>query len=630
MCLRSLRRFVLGFLLLLCGASLARAYFPLATQWPSNVGIVVMELQLGSSSGTLIDGATSWGQSAEGALAEWNQHLPRFEFRIVRNSTVPIRANDGKNSVFFSTTNFGKSFGSRTLAVTTSWTLNGRRTEADVVFNTNKSFNSYRGPVRRASDGGNLNDFHRVALHEFGHALGLDHPDEHGQAVTAQMNSAVGDLDSLAQDDIAGGNALWGGIQKAALQSPAPGATLSGASVTFRWSAGSGVSNYQLYVGRTKGKAEIFNSNPLTTLTQTVDNLPLDGSTIHVRLWSKIGANWQFTDYTFKAALARLPNLTLYKPPGWSGTLVLSNATGTSTDGALRSGLEAYLDFGPWNNGNADVAAQWSAAIYLDDALVQTQQFPSGLGANVYYSDILDRSVGTLSAGPHTVKVILDADRSIPESNEADNVFEKAIFVGGPIVDSDSDRLDDLWEVRYARNLIDLSATGDFDRDGFTDAEEFQRGSDPLIRTAKTNQPDGLIGLSTRAMVGSNRYDRAGSRQTVGARGVRGQRKTAIVYVQNDGPTRNSIRVKGTAGTSAFGVQYIYSSPTGAIDVTGAVIRGTFQLPNLPPSATRVLKAIVVPRATAPAGASFVVNLDLSSTALPSARDRVVFEVAVP
>lgn len=193
-------------------------YWFYGEKWPD--GSVVMHLQLGSSSGVLIDGSADWGESAEAALALWNQYLDRVEFRVVRNSTAPIRDGDGVNNVFWSSTIYGRSFGDRTIAFATRWRRGSTRTEGDVVFNNTKSWNSYRGPLRDASRGGRLFDFRRVALHEFGHVLGLDHPDEHGQNVVAQMNSDTSDLDTLAPDDIGAAWALYGGGSGASINFP--------------------------------------------------------------------------------------------------------------------------------------------------------------------------------------------------------------------------------------------------------------------------------------------------------------------------------------------------------------------------------------------------------------------------
>jgi sugar lactone lactonase YvrE len=94
------------------------------------------------------------------------------------------------------------------------------------------------------------------------------------------------------------------------LYSPAPCTTvtptsscvLPGASATFQWNAGTGVSAYEVYVGtKGKGSSSIFNSGVLTGLQVTVSNLPTNGSTVYVRLYSKIDGAWQFTDYTYEA-----------------------------------------------------------------------------------------------------------------------------------------------------------------------------------------------------------------------------------------------------------------------------------------------------------------------------------------
>ncbi len=58
------------------------------------------------------------------------------------------------------------------------------------------------------------------------------------------------------------------------------------------------------------------------------------------------------------------------------------------------------------------------------------------------------------------------------------------------LVDSDTDGLPDVWEEKYfPGDLTKLSGTGDFDKDGLTDAQEMARGSDP---TKEDSDGDGL------------------------------------------------------------------------------------------------------------------------------------------
>ena len=47
-------------------------------------------------------------------------------------------------------------------------------------------------------------------MHELGHVLGLDHPDQARQTVTAIMNARVSDLDRLQADDVSGARSLYG------------------------------------------------------------------------------------------------------------------------------------------------------------------------------------------------------------------------------------------------------------------------------------------------------------------------------------------------------------------------------------------------------------------------------------
>jgi hypothetical protein len=209
--LRTLKgSFLAGAALLAASGGLLRAY-DLGPSWPD--GNIVMQLQLGQPATPLLDGAPDWATVAESALNEWNLQLARSKFTVVRDSTAAIARGNRINNVIFRTDIYGQAFDSRTLAVTLGFTstATARATEKDVIFNSNRTWNSYRGTLRSTAS-----DFRRVALHEFGHVLGLDHPDQAtpAQFVDAVMNSTVSNVETLRPDDIAGAHALYdiGGI----------------------------------------------------------------------------------------------------------------------------------------------------------------------------------------------------------------------------------------------------------------------------------------------------------------------------------------------------------------------------------------------------------------------------------
>ena len=143
--------------------------------------------------GTLIDGTTSWNTVSESALALWNPFLNDVGFSVVRESTEARAQGNNVNNVFWDDDVYGEPFGEDVLAITLSsfFTTENTYAETDVIFNTAFSWDSYRGDERPG-----VVDLRRVALHEFGHAIGLDHPDENGQSVAAIMNSRNSDIDS--------------------------------------------------------------------------------------------------------------------------------------------------------------------------------------------------------------------------------------------------------------------------------------------------------------------------------------------------------------------------------------------------------------------------------------------------
>jgi hypothetical protein len=95
----------------------------------------------------------------------------------------------------------------------------------------------------------------------------------------------------------------------AELRSPPPiptrnnsssGTTLTAAGATFEWSAGYGVTNYQLLVGvNGPVTASIYNSGVITARSASVTAIPAYGVTVYARLLSENGGVWQSHDYTY-------------------------------------------------------------------------------------------------------------------------------------------------------------------------------------------------------------------------------------------------------------------------------------------------------------------------------------------
>jgi hypothetical protein len=96
----------------------------------------------------------------------------------------------------------------------------------------------------------------------------------------------------------------------ATITSPTPGSTLTGASTTFTWNAGpAGTTGYYLWVGTSLGAADLVNIGPLSGTSATV-NLPTNGATVYVRLWTVINGttllsnNYTYTEFTAAAPAA--------------------------------------------------------------------------------------------------------------------------------------------------------------------------------------------------------------------------------------------------------------------------------------------------------------------------------------
>ena len=107
-------------------------------------------------------------------------------------------------------------------------------------------------------------------------------------------------------------------------RSPArhPASTLTSSTTTFTWNTGTGVSQYWLSVGSTVGGTQFYDQDRGTSLSATVSGLPTNGSTVYVRLKSKIGTNWVNSDYTYTATSVSTPAQITSPTPGSTSHLV--------------------------------------------------------------------------------------------------------------------------------------------------------------------------------------------------------------------------------------------------------------------------------------------------------------------
>jgi hypothetical protein len=300
--------------------SIAYGYALEGPKWPNGSNPTV-QLELGSAGRTLSDGTTSWNAAVSPAVDMWNQVIGNVQVGRVMNSTASISQGDRLNSLSFGSTYFGHSFGTNTLAVTSYSYSGSTMIEGDIVFNTAWTWDSYRGGLRSAID------IQRVALHELGHLIGMAHSSVSGAIMYPSVNNSY----LLTADDIAGIQSLYGAPSSsptptptptpgpsatptpsatvsptptpgtgAVMISPAPGSTFGSSTVTFSWTAG-GATNYALYVGSSLNGNDIYNSGILSVRSVIVNNIPADGRTIYVSLYSRVNNSWILNQYTYRA-----------------------------------------------------------------------------------------------------------------------------------------------------------------------------------------------------------------------------------------------------------------------------------------------------------------------------------------
>ncbi len=129
-----------------------------------------------------------------------------------------------------------------------------------------------------------------------------------GATIYVQLQTVINGSTSLFTSYTYKEFTISGGV----ITSPAPGGTLTSASTTFRWNAGTGgVTAYFLHIGTTSGAADLVNMGVGTSTSATV-TLPTNGATIYVQLETHIGAtvienNNTYTEFTISGGVITSP-----------------------------------------------------------------------------------------------------------------------------------------------------------------------------------------------------------------------------------------------------------------------------------------------------------------------------------
>ena len=193
---------------MLFGAN-AGAYVLSSSSWTAGEAEVYVDLEasnpVATNSPNIVTGGPTTAQLQTAyieAMTAWNT-VSTFSYMANTGGGASdpcvSSGTDPRSGVLFAATTCGSAFQSGTLAVQQSWFSGTSRTKTGTIFNNTKQWGLYSGAWTGAAE------FKRVAVHELGHGLGLDHAGNNNAIMWFQSD----DTEVPQADDIQGVAAVY-------------------------------------------------------------------------------------------------------------------------------------------------------------------------------------------------------------------------------------------------------------------------------------------------------------------------------------------------------------------------------------------------------------------------------------